>query len=303
MSHLIGALLSALNWLGFSPMQNGLQEKSAYGFVKRFKRGIKRLLGRWERPEYDVHILFQNNQPRYKKITVGSHELAQSIFSNLEVFRDSGHFPTPVEVQQDNVIVDFVAGSHPETDAPGLLSKLVDFYVVVFGRRSRLLAMENSGVWEELEGNLRILSELQLLSAEDSARVREHAAVLAPADIWIGFDYCDPIIANLLICKSDQSICGIDVKNLRAHQPLGVGLAKARYRWFSDSDVNTLLVGLRRAGAPDIEPYFEFIQLFERVRRVAYKSQRDIRLARCRWPARAKMQRMVFDDLTVNSSA
>lgn len=280
-------------------MRDELKEKSAYGPAKRFKRGVKRFLGVWERPEYDVRILFHNNQPCYKKITVGSPELAQSIFSNVDVFRDSGHFPTPVAVQQDNVIVDFVAGTHPETSAPDFLRKLADFYVIVFGRHSRLVAMASSDLWEEFESNLCILRELQLLSAEDSVRVREHADALAPTDIWVGFDYCDPIIQNLLISESHQSICGIDVKNLRASQPLGVGLAKARYRWLSESDIAAVLAHLRGADAPDIEHYFEFIRLFERVRRLAYKSQRDMRLAKRRWLARTDQQRMTFDDFAV----
>lgn len=284
-------------------MRDDLKEKSPYGPVKQAKRGVKRLLGIWKRPAYDVHVIFHNNQPCYKKITVGSFELAQSIFSNLDVYRDSEHFPAPVKVHNDSVIVDFVVGYHPETDAPDLLKKIADFFAVIFHREARPLPIENSGVWEEFESNLRALRDLQLLSAEDSARVREHAEALAPTNIWIGFDYCDPIIQNLIISESNQSICGIDVKNLRAGQPLGVGLAKARYRWLNESGITTVLVHLRRAGAPDIEPYFEFIRLFERVRRVAYKSQRNKRLAKHSWLVLAKAKRITFEDLAVNANA
>lgn len=275
-------------------MQGELEEKSAYGLGKRARRSVQRLFGWWHRPGYDVRFVLENGQPKYKKVVFHTPDFAKQVFVNLEEFRDSEHFPTPqsANIESRSVTVDFVKGHPPEVGNVNTLGALAKFYAAVFRQAPRLLPMEQSGVWEDFEKYLATLCELQRITTEDAAKLRERAASLAPAQIWIGFDYIDPILRNLLVRESSGAICGIDLKNLRAEQPLGTGLAKGQSKWLTALDIAKVFAGMRQAGAPDIEPYFEFIRLFERVRRYARKRKKKTNYVS--WLVRSKI--MTFED-------
>jgi hypothetical protein len=95
------------------------------------------------------------------------------------------------------------------------------------------------------------------------------AKALAPEKLWIGFDYTDPIENNLVQREAEQTICAVDIKNIHAEVLVGRGLAKARRCWLAEP--RPFLEELTRRGAPDLTPYFPFIELIDRVQRIRAK--------------------------------
>jgi hypothetical protein len=277
--------------------EHELAEVPAYGRYKRLKRCGKSLLGRWHRPGYDVRMLLYENRPCYKKVVFGSAQHSERIFANLEAFRGSPHFPTPMWCRRGAVVVDFVLGQPLDRFDTATRVELAKFYAAVFDRRPRLVPLTDSGIWDEFEQHLNTLERLAVVSPALRSRLREHAAELAPERIWMGFDYTDPVLSNMVVTGASRSICAVDIKNLRADQPLGIGLAKGRSSWLTASDMTAVFVHIRRAGAPDIAPYFEFIRLLERVRRVATKRRKAAQFTGARWLAARRRQTLTFTDL------
>ena len=88
----------------------------------------------------------------------------------------------------------------------------------------------------------------------------ESALPLAPDQVWVGFDYTDPVLKNFVAAADDGRICAIDVESLEADQLIGFGVAKALLRWM-EPDRDVFLAHLAATRCPNFQPHFDFVEL------------------------------------------
>jgi hypothetical protein len=254
------------------------KEQTIYNIRKRLERKVKRKLGLWRRNNYDVRVLSRDGKPKCKKVIFQQPERASLAYSNLRAFGPSAHFPEPIRLNNSEVMVNFISGAPLGVIDGRILSKLADFYVTVYKREPRLQSLEKTNLWGQFEGNMSCLLKLRVVDEGLLDKLYAMALDLAPADIWMGFDYTDPIKNNLVLTESNEMICAVDIKNLHSGSMLGRGMAKARRRWLTDDVQASFFNRLEEEGVPDFQSYFPFIQLFDTAWRIAHKLTQEERL-------------------------
>jgi hypothetical protein len=248
---------------------SGFKEKPGYKAGKRLQRGVLRSLGLWQRQRYDIRFVSHQGQLQYKKVIFNTISQAARIGSALETYGQSPHFPALIGRQHNAVWVTFVPGTPVDVFDEAVLEQLIEFYAAIYSRASRLISIENASVWRQFEDNLTFLWNQKAFGRGFMEELHATAEVWAPEKVWIGFDYTDPIENNLVRREEQQTICAIDIKNIRADVLLGRGLAKARRCWLAEP--YPFLEALARAGAPELAPCFPFVELVDRVQRISAK--------------------------------
>ncbi|MES1924663.1 hypothetical protein [Salinisphaera sp. T31B1] len=239
-----------------------------------------RALGLWSREHYDVEIVLENDQPRYKKITFKSEGHAHRVASNLRHYGRTRHLPA-LHDQRANVLwVDYVHGRPCATVDDRMMPEIARCFGRFAGRGSRMRPLASTPYWQTHLAHLAELRTHGVIDARlhDELLTRSHHA--RPDFIRVGFDYRDPIGPNLLHRDGCGSICAIDVKNLHQDTLVGEGLAKASDRWLHADRRAYVFDHLRALGLADIESSFAFITLYERTSRVMRKAERDLKLHR-----------------------
>ncbi|MGV7227602.1 MAG: hypothetical protein ACQ9IQ_02980 [Nitrospirales bacterium] len=84
---------------------------------------------------------------------------------------------------------------------------------------------------------------------------------LIPEQVWVGFEYTDPVLKNFILRTDNWRICVVDVDGLAGNQLLGIGVAKACVRWLAHYQ-SLFFSSLTQQGAPDIQKYFSFVELY-----------------------------------------
>lgn len=274
-------------------------ERSVYSFRKRLVRAILRPVGLWRRKSYDIRIGRADGLPQYKKVVFSDHARAAKAQYDLELFGPSMHIPALRSVQDNEVTVDYVAGRALDRIDAGVIDKLTDFYAAIYQRGAKLKPLPQTQVLSRFEDNLHLLVDLGVLSPAVAAGLRQKAVQMAPEQVWMGFDYTDPVKNNLLLTEPGQVICAIDIKNLRSDYLIGCGVAKARRRWLDDSMQVEFFRQLQAKGAPEFESYFPFIQLFDQVQRVTNKLLAESRMKTSKKLKMARKKSLGFDDFLV----
>jgi hypothetical protein len=270
---------------------SGFKEKPGYKAGRRLQRGVLRSLGLWRRQRYDIRFVSRQGQLHYKKVIFNTVSQAARISSALEAYGPSQHFPALIGRQHNVVCVAFVHGTPVDVFDEAAFDQLADFYAAVYSRGSRLMPLKNASVWPQFENNLVFLWNGNFFGRGFMEELHAKAKALAPEKVWIGFDYTDPIKNNLMQREAERTICAIDIKNLHADELLGRGLAKARRRWLTEP--SAFFEKLQRKGAPDLEPYFPFIELIDRVQRIRAKLSKKM-------PARKRINYLQRETLALS---
>ena len=84
---------------------------------------------------------------------------------------------------------------------------------------------------------------------------------LIPEQVWVGFEYTDPVLKNFILRTDNGRICVVDVDGLAGNQLLGIGVAKACVRWLAHYQ-SLFFSSFTQQGAPDIQKYFSFVELY-----------------------------------------
>jgi len=255
-----------------------LQSRPIYGNIKRLRRGLLRVIGRWSRDQYDVEVVIEHGQPVYKKITFKSARQAQRTSTSLSQFGQSPHLPRWHRRCENAIWVDFVSGTPCQHIHDAMMPAIADCMAHIALRDSRLVDYHATNYAERHTANLRYISEFNLAEQGRITQLNEKSRQLAPRQLRIGFDYGDPIAPNMLQRRDTGLICAIDVKNLHADTLVGEGLAKATDRWLTPARRDQILQRLADDGLSDIADNFAFITLFERVARIRRKIERDLKV-------------------------
>lgn len=242
------------------------QEKPAYGAMKRLRRKLLSIFKRWHRKGYDVRYV-HINQKQYKKVIFRTEDLARRVNADLTAFGSSPHFPTVIAQHRDTVWVEFVQGQAICRVDTSNLARLADFYAAVYRRRHRLVALRETTEWHDFYRDLAFLHDTELLSGRLHQELIAQSDEIVPTMVWQGFDYTDPITANLVCRETDGVVCAIDIKNLYSETLIGRGIAKARSRWLSDALTEPFFEQLLAKGAPDVRGYLPFLEILHQVTR------------------------------------
>ena len=247
-----------------------LTERPVYPAMRRMRRAILRRLGRWSRGAYDVRLVYDQGKPIYKKVVFNSNQQARRVAGALSAFGESIHVPT-LRHQADNAIwVDYVAGHafdpHAADQPRGMAECLTSFAL----RPSRAVALGEAGLVDESHQRLAWLLDQAVITPRLGETLRARLNGF-DTDLMLrfGFDYADPIAANLLTRADTGQVCAIDVKNVRQDALVGLGVAKAHARWLDDDGLDRILADWQSHGLADVVTAFDFIRLYERIERVA----------------------------------
>lgn len=219
---------------------------------------LSRLSGIRQQKSQRLYFVTINGQ-RFKRIILRDTRQAEHIEENLERFGASARFPTVVARYEHELWMNFVEGEMFGGDSEDELQQLAAFYADVYQRSPRRTPIAETPVVYRLQRDLHFLHGMGVLGTDtyrDLARRSEEP----PAEVWIGFDYTDPVRKNFVV-REDGSVCAIDVESLEPDALIGTGVARARLRWMSAEQEARFTRSLADLGAPDFQSYLPFVRL------------------------------------------
>lgn len=190
---------------------------------------VRRLARR--QPRKQQARLVTVNGRRFKRATFQDSAQAQRVAASLNRLGPTPHLPDLVMASGPELWVDYLDG-HPFRPEDGAaLARIYDFYAFLYGQdATTTLPLEATALPRDLERDLWVLHEVGVLDAPARRVLLERAAARRPARVQIGFDYMDARLGNFLWTRDDVA-AGIDIENLAAECPLGLGLASAHVYW------------------------------------------------------------------------
>ncbi len=228
-------------------------------FGKRVKYYLSRLFGTRLQKAKGLHYVTVNGH-RFKRLILCDSFLATEIEHHLEAFRKSGYFPPLVGRYEHEIWLEYVEGVPVRSVDEGFVLQVAEFYATMYGANPALVNTKKSPFPDRLFRDLRFLLQIGVLSQVAYQDLQSAVSDLIPEQIWVGIDYTDPVLKNFLQRSEDRRICVVDVDGLAESQLLGIGVAKACVRWLGPYQ-SLFFSSLAQHGAPDIQPYFTFVEL------------------------------------------
>src|SRR5262245_8072131 len=182
---------------------------SPYPVGRRLVRGFWRLVG--SRPQKASRARFASiGGRRFKRILFGDSWTASKVERNLESFADVALFPPLIARYEGEIWVDYVEGSRPRGDDPHFVPLLAAFFATLHRRAPRRMRLAETGAPARLERDLRFLGSVGVISETLAAELRRTAARLSPDEVWVGFDYFDPVLKNFVVVPGGERLCAVD---------------------------------------------------------------------------------------------
>ncbi len=197
---------------------------------------------------------------RYKRLILCDSFLANEIAGNLEHFRQAGFFPDLVAQYEQELWLEFVEGEKVRSVNESLVQNIAEFYATVYGKNPIFLDTEDTQFVERLLRDLRFLHSIGVLTQDAFQDIQAVVPELTPTHVWVGYDYTDPVLKNFIVRSDNGRLCVIDVDGIAGNQLLGMGVAKACFRWIGPHR-SLFFSSLAQHGAPDIGQYFSFVEL------------------------------------------
>ena len=218
----------------------------------------RRLLGRFV-PEKQVRLI-QIGGARCKRLTLPDSFAATQLARSLERFRAHPVFPALIAQSANELLLEYVEGrpcADPLDEAG--CDQLAGFFAVLYAQDRHSVETRSAGFAVALEHDLAFLARAGVLAAAALPELARAAEALAPAQVYVGHDYLDPIPRNFVVTPEERLVA-IDVEDLLPNQLLGSGVAKAAIRW-PGVQRERLLAGIRRTAGLDLAPVMPFVEL------------------------------------------
>jgi len=234
-----------------------LRYAHAHPFWRRAHRWLRdRMQPDALRKPHRVHLV-QVGPRMLKQVSFEHASEARRVEANLRALHHLGRVPRVVFRRQARLWVEFVEGRpldpQRDDDVRGLIRFFADLYQAA--RRVEPAAIP---VHAQLIEDIQFLRSVGMLADASAAALGRAAEQCKPERIWLGLDYVDALRKNFIVTA--QGPVAIDIEALQPDQPLGVGIAKARARWWR-IDEQALLHGLLDAGAPDLRAQLPYARL------------------------------------------
>lgn len=236
-----------------------LREKPGYSLKRRARTALRRLFGTEFQKSQDLRFVTINGR-RFKRLILQDSSTAARIERILERFELSGIFPGLVTRYENQVLLEFVDGERPREASEGLVTQVADFYATLYLAQPSLAPIGETSAPARLERNLRFLNMVGVLDDAVFHDLRGAALRLAPAKVWFGFDYVDPVLKNFVLTGEGRRLCAIDLEGLHDDQLIGSGVAQALMHW-AEPFRHAFMSRLAERGSPDFQSYLPFVEM------------------------------------------
>jgi hypothetical protein len=223
---------------------------------QRWRRRWRAWRGAGELKRHRVELIDVDGR-RCKRVRFDSETVAVQVAEALEALAGLDRFPALLEQVGSELRVDYIPGplARAGRDEPELLALFGELYAAPAAR----LGLAESGLLPRLAEDLAFLVERGWIKSVLAERLLAGAETRAPAGVWTGYDYIDPVLKNFVL-RADGRAIAIDIEALVPGQALGSGLAKARLRWLRSAP-GQLFKAVEAAGGPDLAEQYPFIEL------------------------------------------
>jgi len=196
----------------------------------------------------------------FKRLILHDAFLAAEMERNLTHFGPSELIPPFLIRYEHEVWVEYVPGKPVRHGDARTARDLAAFYAAVNTRRSREVALAQTGFDTRLERDLRFLGMVGVLDRSTSEALWTVREAVRPERVRVGFDYTDPILKNFIRHRDTGALAAVDVESLRDGQLIGTGPAKALMRWMEPHRA-AFFDAYRAAAGIDLEPGFAYVKL------------------------------------------
>ncbi len=196
---------------------------------------------------------------RFKRIVFADSHHAAAVAARLQAFASERIYPGLLLERERELWVEFIDGEPVRRADDALIDALAALLCVLMKRAPRRVALRETPWLANLELDLAFLARVHVLGEADARRLAAIARERAPAEVWVGYDCTDAILKNFVWAEGG-GLRAVDVESLGADVLLGSGAAKASVRWLGDRR-GDFLSRINELGAPDFEPYFDFVEL------------------------------------------
>ena len=228
-------------------------------FWKQLRYVFSRLFGTRLQKAKSLHVVTVNGQ-KFKRLILCDSYLAAELERYLDRFVKSGSFPPLVARYERELWLEYVEGARIEVVDEPLVELIAEFYAMVYASDSQLVETTQTPFPARLSQDLRFLSQVGALSESVALDLQAAIPILMPKQVWIGYDYTDPVLKNFILRSEGQGLCVVDVDGLAKDQLLGMGIAKACVRWLGPYQLH-FFTHLSRPTVPDFQSYFSFVEL------------------------------------------
>jgi hypothetical protein len=195
----------------------------------------------------------------FKRIVFAGSERPIRIAKALGALEDTGIFPRLYARYDEELWVGYLEGTPVHRDDTDVINDFAELIAVLYKADARETATRETNFRSESHADLELLCDAKVLDAETTAGCLDLFTRFTPERIWLGYDYGDALLKNLLRCE-DGKIRFIDVESIRSNAVLGTGIAKALIRWVGD-DRERLLDRLEALGAAPFRAYLPAVEL------------------------------------------
>ncbi|HKA14196.1 MAG TPA: hypothetical protein VKH41_04195 [Myxococcota bacterium] len=196
---------------------------------------------------------------RLKRIVFADSHHAAAVAARLQTFAPERIYPAVLLERERELWVEFIEGAPVERADDALIDALAALLCVLMKRSPRRIPLRETPWLANLDLDLAFLARVGVLAGAQAQRLSAIAHERAPAEVWLGYDCTDAILKNFVWAERG-GLRAVDVESLGADVLLGTGAAKAAVRWLGERR-GDFLARLRDLGAPDFEPYFDFVEL------------------------------------------
>ncbi len=231
--------------------------KSANPWWRRLHHAWLALAGR-QRHKSNQTLFVDFDGLRIKQVAFPDSAEAGRVELLLRETDALGLFPGFVFRLENTVWVHFVPGHKPGPGTSSDIAAMTGFFSRLYQARPVQRRLEQTDLHARLLEHLRVLAAVGRLDGERVSALEELAERIRPEQVWMGLDYIDALAKNFII--SDGRAVGIDIEAIHDGLLLGMGLAKARYRWL-DEQADSMIEQLGKQGGPDLRPQWAHTRL------------------------------------------
>lgn len=199
------------------------------------------------------------NGQRYKRVVFGDSSQAAEVASALENCRDCVGLPELVLALENEIWVRFVVGRKIDPALAADREALNDFFAALYARDPQLVDLASTPIHQRLLIDLDFLGDCGVLQPDRVAMLRARAGQLKPDQIWLGYDYVDPVLKNF-VCN-DQGLFAIDIESLQPRVALGTGVAKSALHWLTAEREQFVDRLAERSKIPALKAQLPYVEL------------------------------------------
>jgi hypothetical protein len=195
---------------------------------------------------------------RYKRIEYGDSAQARAVAEAVRAGEDVIPLPKLVHEHENELWFEFVEGQRPDAANTAHRAALARLFARMHAAQPRQAELVKTGLQTALLTDLEFLYHCRVLDESRYRLLQARAQELAPDTLWLGMDYVDPALKNVVMRDGEAVI--IDLESLKIDSPLGTGIAKSVLHWLGD-DRDAFAARVIELGAPDFMDQLDYVQL------------------------------------------